>query len=69
MSLREAGRFATKVEAELAKHRLEHANIPSFIFDAGLNNVFGGGGLAWVRLMVAPDELDEAVAVLRSEAD
>ena len=64
MALAEAGRFPTRVEAELAKHRLEHANIPSFVFDEGLNNVFGGGGLAWVRLMVAPEEQEAAVAVL-----
>ena len=69
MALAEAGRFPTLVEAELAKHRLEHANIPSFIFDEGLNSVFGGGGMVWVRLMVSPEEQEAAVAVLARETD
>ncbi|WP_343344833.1 DUF2007 domain-containing protein [Sphingomicrobium sp. XHP0239] len=69
MSLAEAGRFPTQVEAELAKHQLQHAGIPSFTFDEGLNSVFGGGGLAWVRLMVAPEELEAAVAVLTKDGE
>ena len=64
MSLAEAARFPTQVEAELAKHRLEAAGIPSFSFDEGLNSVFGGGGLVWVRVMVAEDELEAAKAAL-----
>ncbi|MCJ7421236.1 DUF2007 domain-containing protein [Sphingomicrobium astaxanthinifaciens] len=69
MSLVEAARYSTRVEGDLARHRLEAENIPAMIFDTGLNNVFGGAGLAWVRLMV--DESDLAVArdILSSPPD
>ncbi|MCJ8191098.1 putative signal transducing protein [Sphingomicrobium aestuariivivum] len=69
MSLVEAARYPTQVEADLARHRLEAENIPAMIFDGGLNSVFGGGGLAWVRLMVDDSDLAIAQDILRLPPD
>ena len=67
MSLVELARYSTKVEADLARMELESHGIPSMIFDAGLNNMFGGGGLIAVRLMVDDEDRDEAAAILTKE--
>lgn len=64
MSLVELARFGTKVEADLARLQLAHEGIESFIFDSAMNNMFGGGGLISVRLMVDEAEADEAAAIL-----
>ena len=66
MSLVELKRFGTKVEADLAGHRLEREDIHYVILDDGMNNVFGGAGLIAVRLMVLDEDYDRAVAILSS---
>ncbi|WP_265587395.1 putative signal transducing protein [Sphingomicrobium arenosum] len=69
MSLVEVARYATQVEADLARHRLEAEDIMAVVFDTGLNNVFGGAGLAWVRLMVDDSDLAVARDILKSSPD
>lgn len=64
MSLVELGRFATRVEADLARLALGAEGIDAVILDAEANSFFGGGGLIWVRLMVIDDDLDDARRVL-----
>ncbi|WP_265569628.1 DUF2007 domain-containing protein [Sphingomicrobium nitratireducens] len=65
MSLVELARFPTRVEADLARLALANEGIAAFLMDDGMNNVFGGGGLVAVRLMVDDSEADEAAAILR----
>lgn len=60
MSLVELERFGTKVEADLAGHKLDAEGIDYVILDAGMNNVFGGAGLIAVRLMVLSEDLERA---------
>lgn len=69
MALVEVARFSTQVEADLARHRLEAEGLMAVVFDTGLNNVFGGGGLAWVRLMVDDEDLAVARDILKSPPD
>ena len=64
MSLVELARYATRVEADLARIALEAEGIDAVIFDAEANSFFGGGGLISVRLMVLDEEFDEAAAIL-----
>ncbi|WP_324805936.1 DUF2007 domain-containing protein [Sphingomonas sp. LY29] len=64
MSLVELGRFATRVEADLARLALGAEGIDAVILDAEANSFFGGGGLIWVRLMVIDDDLDDARRIL-----
>ena len=64
----EIGRYNTKVEADLARLLLERHGVLVMIFDAQMNNLFGGGGLMPVRLAV--DDKDEAEALrILSEAE
>jgi hypothetical protein len=58
MSLVELHRFATPIEAELARLNLEAEGIPAVLFDAGTFYVTG------VRLMVDEDDRDEAQKLL-----
>lgn len=67
MNLVELGRFATRVEADLARLALGAADIDAVILDAEANSFFGGGGLIWVRLMVLEEDLDEARAILAED--
>jgi len=64
VSLVELARYATRVEADLARIALEAEGIDAVIFDAEANSFFGGGGLISVRLMVLDEEFDEAAAIL-----
>jgi hypothetical protein len=64
MNLVELGRYATRVEADLARLALGAADIEAVILDAEANSFFGGGGLIWVRLMVLEDDLEAAREVL-----
>ena len=64
----EIGRYNTKAEADLARLLLESHGIVAMIFDAQMNNMFGGGGLMPVRLAVDDDDQAEALRIL-SEAD
>ena len=67
MNLVELGRYATRVEAELARLALGAADIDAVILDAEANSFFGGGGLIWVRLMVLEEDLDDARTILAEE--
>lgn len=64
MSLVELARYATRVEADLARLALGSEAIEAVVLDAEANSFFGGGGLIWVRLMVLDEDLDEARAIL-----
>lgn len=64
MSLVELKRYGTKVEADLAGHRLEDEGIDYVVLDTGMNNVFGGAGLIPVRLMVLSEDLERARAAI-----
>jgi hypothetical protein len=62
----EAGRFNSRVEADLARLYLESEGVEAILFDADINNVFG-----WfyvlalpVRLMVLDEDLAEARRLL-----
>ena len=64
MALVEAARFFTRIEASLAKGRLDAADIPSFLFDMEMN--WGGAdlGVVPVRLMVDDEDLEAAQSLL-----
>lgn len=64
MSLVEAARFYTRIEAEIAKGALEAADIPAVLFDAEMN--WGGAdlGVVPVRLMVDEDDLIQSRRLL-----
>ncbi|MDQ3074930.1 MAG: DUF2007 domain-containing protein [Pseudomonadota bacterium] len=64
MSLVEAARFGTRVEADLARLALADNQIEAVIFDAEANSFFGGGGLIAVRLMVLDEDAEAAAAIL-----
>ena len=67
MALVEAARYFTRIEASLAKARLEAADIPCFLFDTEMN--WGGADLGVVpaRVMVDEDDLEAAQQVLNEE--
>ena len=67
MSLVELARFATRVEADLARLALEAEGIDAILFDTEANSFFGGGGLASVRLMVLDEDRDDALDVLAAD--
>ena len=67
MSLVELVRFATRIEADLARLTLADNEIEAIIFDAETNNFFGGGGLVSVRLMVLNDDADRAAEILAED--
>jgi hypothetical protein len=68
VSLVELARYATRVEADLARLALEAEGVDAIIFDAEANSFFGGGGLIGVRLMVLDEEFDEAAAILAADS-
>ena len=67
MSLVELARFATRIEADLARLHLEAEGIDTILFDAEANSFFGGGGLASVRLMVLDEDREDALALLEAD--
>lgn len=67
MGLVEAARFQTRVEAELARLRLESEDIDAVLFDAEMHS-FGWGPIMPVRLMVLEVDLDLARSVLDEDA-
>ena len=67
MSLVEAARFYTYIEASIAKGALEAEDIPAILFDVGVNSA-ELGPLAPVRLMVHEDDLEEAQRLLAESA-
>ena len=64
MSLVEAARYYTRIEASIAQGALEAADIPAILFDAEMN--WGGAdlGVIPVRLMVHADDLIRAQRLL-----
>lgn len=68
MSLVEAARFYTRIEAEIARGALEAADVPAILFDTETN--WGGAdlGVVPVRLMVHEDDLATARGLLAQGA-
>ena len=68
MSLVEAARFYTRIEADIARGALEAADIPAILFDAEMN--WGGAdlGVVPVRLMVDEEDLVPAQRLLAEGA-
>ena len=68
MALVEAARFYTRIEASLAKARLDAADIPCVLFDMEMN--WGGAdlGVVPVRLMVDAEDEAEVRALLAEGA-
>ena len=68
MSLVEAARFYTRIEADIARGALEAAGIEGVLFDAEMN--WGGAdlGVVPVRLMVLEEDLGAARAFLADPA-
>lgn len=62
----EVGRFATKVEADLARLLLESHGIDVFLLDGQMNN-FIGGAMTPVRLLVLEEDSQEAAAILAED--
>lgn len=63
MPLVELGRY-NRQEAFIVQGRLEHEDIPSFVFDAGASIADGSWLLIPVRVMVDDEDLDRARALL-----
>ena len=66
MALVELARFQTKVEADLARLRLEAAGLHVMLFDEGMNYI-GLGPIMPIRLMVLDEEFAEAAEILADE--
>jgi hypothetical protein len=63
----EAGRFTTRVEADLARLFLESEGVDAVLFDTEIN-YFCGGLFQPVRLMVLDEDLDLARRLLAKDA-
>jgi Putative prokaryotic signal transducing protein len=61
----EAARYSSRVEADLARLFLESEGIEALLFDAGINNSYGGLFMP-VRLMVLDGDLERAQGLLES---
>lgn len=59
----ELARFATRVEADLARLRLESEGIEAVLFGAEMSGL-GFGSMLPVRLMVLDEDRDRAEALL-----
>lgn len=59
----EAARFQSRIDADLARLKLENEGIAAFLFDAEINSMYGGLFLP-VRLMVPADDLADVQAIL-----
>lgn len=66
MGLVELARFATRVEADLARLHLESEGLDAVLFDAEVASYIGVGHLMPVRLMVLDEDRDEAERILRA---
>jgi hypothetical protein len=62
-TLVEAGRFNTRVEADLARLFLESEGIDAVLFDAEISSFYGGLFMP-VRLMVLDEDLELAEELL-----
>jgi len=63
----EAGRYTTRIEADLARLYLESEGIEAILFDTEANYVYGGLFLP-VRLMVLDEDLQRAQRLLARQA-
>ena len=66
MALVELARFGNRIEAELARLRLESEGVDAILFDAEMNS-FGWGPMMPVRLMVLDDDRDLAERLLAED--
>ena len=64
----ELARFITRVEADLARLRLEAADIEAVLFDAETHGI-GWGPMMPVRLMVLDEDRERASQLLRETGD
>ena len=62
----EAARFATRVEADLARLRLGSEGIEAVLFDVGMNYI-GLGPVMPIRLMVLDSDAPLALRLLADE--
>ena len=67
MGLVELARFNTRVEADLARLRLEQDGIEAILFDSETATFFGASPLMPVRLMVIEEDLADAAEILRAD--
>jgi hypothetical protein len=63
----EAGRFSSRIEADLARLYLGSEGIEAILFDTEINYFYGGLFLP-VRLMVLDEDLDDALGLLAAKA-
>lgn len=63
----EAGRFSSRIEADLARLYLGSEGIEAILFDTEINYFYGGLFLP-VRLMVLDEDLDDALRLLAAKA-
>jgi hypothetical protein len=63
----EAGRFSSRIEADLARLYLGSEGIEAILFDTEINYFYGGLFLP-VRLMVLDEDLDDVLRLLAAKA-
>jgi hypothetical protein len=63
----EAGRFSSRVEADLARLYLDSEGIESVLFDTEINYFYGGLFMP-VRLMVLDEDLELAQRLLKEKS-
>jgi len=63
----EAARYDSRVEADLARLYLESEGVGAVLFDAEINDVYGGLFMP-VRLMVLDEDVDAARRLLVTES-
>ena len=65
-ALVELKRYASPVEADVARMALEAQGVGAVLMDDGIGNVFGG--VIGTRLMVLEEDRDEAIRILTNPA-
>lgn len=68
MSLVELARYPDPMLGQIVRGRLEASGIPAFCFDAAMNVAEGAPLMVQVRVMVLPEDLEEARALLAEDA-
>ena len=56
--------YSTRVEADLARIKLEAAGVPSLVVGVGVDM---RGGMGGVQLLVSDDLIDEALLILAAD--
>lgn len=64
----EAGRYSSRVEADLARLYLESEGVEAILFDTEINYFYGGGLFMPVRLMVIDEDAGRAKRLLAEES-